>query len=104
MAVHGDKQQREREAALADFVANKRPLMVATDVAARGLDIKLVTHVVNYALRKVLGGDVDQLRQVVRQVPDAGDAGHPERGAPSRLPKMGRTWAALQEDHEPHEK
>ena len=51
-SVHGDKQQREREAALADFVANKRPLMVATDVAARGLDIKLVTHVINYDMAR----------------------------------------------------
>ena len=35
------------QAALAGFIANKSPLMVATDVAARGLDIKLVTHVIN---------------------------------------------------------
>ena len=51
-AIHGDKQQREREAALAGFVANRSPLMVATDVAARGLDIKLVTHVFNYDMAR----------------------------------------------------
>ena len=37
---------------LADFVANKCPLMVATDVAARGLDIKLVTHVINFDMAR----------------------------------------------------
>ena len=35
-SIHGDKQQKDREAALAGFIANKSPLMVATDVAARG--------------------------------------------------------------------
>ena len=47
-AVHGDKPQREREAALAKFAKDECPLMFATDVAARGLDIKGVTHVVNF--------------------------------------------------------
>jgi len=51
-SVHGDKQQKDREAALADFVANKCPLMMATDVAARGLDIKLVTHVINFDMAR----------------------------------------------------
>ena len=51
-AIHGDKQQRDREAALAGFIANKSPLMMATDVAARGLDIKLVTHVINYDMAR----------------------------------------------------
>ncbi|KOO32954.1 dead deah box [Chrysochromulina tobinii] len=51
-AIHGDKQQKDRESALAAFIANKAPLMVATDVAARGLDIKLVTHVYNYDMAR----------------------------------------------------
>jgi len=38
--AHGDKQQKDREAALKQFVNNECPLMFATDVAARGLDIK----------------------------------------------------------------
>ena len=51
-AIHGDRSQKEREAALASFIANTHPLMVATDVAARGLDIKLVTHVINYDMAR----------------------------------------------------
>jgi len=41
--VHGDKQQSERDAALASFVNKECPYMFATDVAARGLDIKGVS-------------------------------------------------------------
>ena len=52
VSVHGDKEQRDREASLAKFTNNLCPLMVATDVAARGLDIKLVTHVVNYDMAR----------------------------------------------------
>ena len=65
-SVHGDKQQREREAALADFVANKRPLMVATDVAARGLDIKLVTHVINYDMARDVESNVHRIGRTGR--------------------------------------
>jgi len=47
-AIHGDKDQRERERTLADFRSGRAPILVATDVAARGLDIKDVRLVVNY--------------------------------------------------------
>lgn len=46
--IHGDRAQREREAALRSFKAGKIDILVATDVAARGLDIDDVTHVINY--------------------------------------------------------
>ena len=46
--IHGDKDQREREAVLADFKSGKRPVMIATDVAARGIDVKEVKAVINY--------------------------------------------------------
>ncbi|KAH0485583.1 MAG: hypothetical protein KVP17_000811 [Porospora cf. gigantea B] len=47
VSIHGDKNQREREAALEYFRNGAYPVMVATDVAARGLDISNVNHVVN---------------------------------------------------------
>ena len=47
-SIHGDRSQREREDALNTFRSGQTPIMVATDVAARGLDIKGVTHVINY--------------------------------------------------------
>ena len=47
-AIHGDLGQPARERALADFKSNKRDVLVATDVAARGIDIDGITHVINY--------------------------------------------------------
>lgn len=49
-SIHGDRFQRQREEALADFRRGTCPVIVATAVAARGLDIKDVRHVVNYDL------------------------------------------------------
>lgn len=49
-SIHGDKSQREREDALRSFRSGSTPVMVATDVAARGLDIPNVTNVINYDL------------------------------------------------------
>ena len=49
-SIHGDRTQQEREAALRSFKSGHTPYLVATDVAARGLDIPHVTHVVNYDL------------------------------------------------------
>ncbi len=49
-AIHGDRDQRQREAALHSFRSGGTPIMVATAVAARGLDIPNVTHVINYDL------------------------------------------------------
>ncbi|KAF7655139.1 hypothetical protein LDENG_00060090 [Lucifuga dentata] len=49
-SIHGDREQRERELALADFRCGKCPVLVATSVAARGLDIPEVQHVVNFDL------------------------------------------------------
>ncbi len=49
-AIHGDKTQPERLQALADFKAGKVGILVATDVAARGLDIEDLPHVVNFDL------------------------------------------------------
>lgn len=47
-AIHGDKSQRERERILRDFRKGTRKILVATDIAARGIDIPGITHVINY--------------------------------------------------------
>lgn len=49
-SIHGDKRQRERQRALTQFRTNIVTILVATDVAARGLDIKDITHVINYTV------------------------------------------------------
>merc|ERR1719240_2133090 len=51
-SMHGDKTQADRDADLAKFVSGKAPILFATDVCARGLDIKGVTHVVNYDMAR----------------------------------------------------
>jgi ATP-dependent RNA helicase DDX3X len=50
VSIHGDRSQKEREASLEMFRTGKARIMVATDVAARGLDVKDVKHVINYDL------------------------------------------------------
>ncbi|NWW96556.1 DDX4 helicase, partial [Rhynochetos jubatus] len=49
-SIHGDREQREREIALQDFRCGRCPVLVATAVAARGLDIEKVQHVINFDL------------------------------------------------------
>lgn len=49
-SIHGDKNQSKRQRALQSFKSNKVNVLVATDVAARGLDIPAVSHVINYDL------------------------------------------------------
>lgn len=46
--LHSDRTQRERTEALADFKSGKKEILVATDIAARGLDVVGVSHVINY--------------------------------------------------------
>jgi superfamily II DNA/RNA helicase len=47
-AIHGDKSQQERDYVLSEFRNGKSPLMIATDVASRGLDVKDIKTVINY--------------------------------------------------------
>ncbi|XP_069320116.1 ATP-dependent RNA helicase DDX3X isoform X5 [Eulemur rufifrons] len=49
-SIHGDRSQRDREEALHQFRSGKSPILVATAVAARGLDISNVKHVINFDL------------------------------------------------------
>ncbi len=53
MAIHGNKSQGARTKALAEFKTGKLPVLVATDIAARGIDIDQLPHVVNYELPNV---------------------------------------------------
>ncbi len=52
-AIHGNKSQGARERALANFKAGRIRVLVATDIAARGIDIDEVTHVVNFDVPEV---------------------------------------------------
>ncbi|MBO9714975.1 DEAD/DEAH box helicase [Sphingomonas sp.] len=52
-AIHGNKSQPQRERALGEFRAGKVPILVATDIAARGIDVSGVSHVFNFELPNV---------------------------------------------------
>jgi len=65
-AIHGNKSQSQREHALASFRAAKIRVLVATDIAARGIDIDQVTHVVNFELPDVPESYVHRIGRTAR--------------------------------------
>ncbi len=69
VAIHGNRSQRQREQALARFQAGHVPTLVATDVAARGIDVERISHVINFDPP----GDEDAY---VHRVGRTGRAGH----------------------------
>ncbi|KAI7868934.1 P-loop containing nucleoside triphosphate hydrolase protein [Spinellus fusiger] len=70
-AIHGDRTQRERERALDSFRSGRTPIMVATAVAARGLDIANVSHVISYDLPT----DIDDYVHRIGRTGRAGNTG-----------------------------
>jgi ATP-dependent RNA helicase DDX3X len=64
--IHGDRSQNEREAALRAFKAGRTQILVATDVAARGLDIDDVQHVINFDLPKTIDSYVHRIGRTGR--------------------------------------
>jgi len=65
-AIHGNKSQNNRERALAGFKAGKILVLVATDIAARGIDVESVSHVVNYDLPHVPESYVHRIGRTAR--------------------------------------
>ncbi|XP_072427612.1 probable ATP-dependent RNA helicase DDX4 isoform X2 [Chiloscyllium punctatum] len=65
-SIHGDREQREREIALSDFRTGKCPVLVATAVAARGLDIEHVQHVINFDLPSTIDEYVHRIGRTGR--------------------------------------
>ena len=65
-SIHGDKTQRDRELALRDFKAGRTPILVGTDVAARGLDIPNVLHVINFDLPRQISDYVHRIGRTGR--------------------------------------
>jgi superfamily II DNA/RNA helicase len=108
--MHGDKSQRQREAALARFERGEVMTLVATDVAARGIDVPDVVRVINYdapedraayvhrigrtgragrtgtGISFVLADEVKEMRQIARQLGIEFGDGHTEGGAAQPKP------------------
>src|SRR5207245_5969090 len=71
IAIHGNKSQPQRERALAGFRADGSRVLVATDIAARGIDVEGVSHVINFELPNVPEDYVHRIGRTAR----AGAAG-----------------------------
>ena len=99
-SIHGDRDQREREYALRSFRSGDTPVLVATDVASRGLDIPNVTHVINFDLP-------NSIDDYVHRIGRTGRAG--KKGVatalfdPSKDSKIAGDLVANMEEHEDSE-
>jgi superfamily II DNA/RNA helicase len=65
-AIHGNKSQNQRERVLADFRSGKLRILIATDIAARGIDVDGVSHVVNYDLPNIPESYVHRIGRTAR--------------------------------------
>lgn len=61
VVLHGGKGQEHREYALASLKSGQKEILVATDVAGRGIDIKDVSMVINYDMAKTIDGELSGL-------------------------------------------
>src|SRR6476620_9831853 len=88
-ALHGDMSQGSRDGVMLSFKGGRTPILVATDVAARGLDISTVTHVINY--------DVPVSPDVyVHRIGRTGRVGRSGRAVTFVEPKQSRELAAIE--------
>jgi ATP-dependent RNA helicase RhlE len=65
-AIHGNKSQPQRERALADFRDGRTRVLIATDIAARGIDVDGVSHVINFDLPNVPESYVHRIGRTAR--------------------------------------
>ena len=89
MAIHGDMSQHSRAQALKEFSSGRQHILIATDVAARGLDIKSIKNVVNLDAAK----DIDTH---IHRVGRTGRAGDKEGTAYTLLTPKQYYFAGLQ--------
>ena len=80
--IHGNKSQGQRQKALEQFKNNQISVLVATDVASRGLDIPDVTHVINYDMPATIEDYTHRIGRTGRAGPSS--AGSRRRGTPAR--------------------
>jgi ATP-dependent RNA helicase RhlE len=66
VAIHGNKSQAQREKALAGFKSGATPILIATDIAARGIDVTGVSHVINFDLPNIPESYVHRIGRTAR--------------------------------------
>lgn len=96
-AIHGDLRQRCREKVIADFRQQKNRILVATDIAARGLDIPHIEHVINYDLPQCPEDYIHRIGRTAR-------AGAEGSAVNILTPSDGAKWKAIYKLMNPSEK
>lgn len=96
-AIHGDLKQSKRDRVIADFRAKAHRILVATDVAARGLDIPHIEHVINYDLPQVAEDYIHRIGRTAR-------AGKDGEAVCFLTPEDGAKWKAIYHLMNPSEK
>ena len=101
-AIHGNKSQNQRERALANFKNGKTAVLIASDIASRGIDIDDISHVVNYDLSNEPETYVHRIGRTAR----AGASGeaisfcdHEERPYLAAIEKLTRRKLVVKNDH-----
>lgn len=89
VAIHGDLRQRQRDFAIQDFRKGRYRIMVATDIAARGLDIPHIEHVINYDLPQCA-------EDYIHRIGRTGRAGKEGSALCMVSPQDRRKWDAIQ--------
>lgn len=106
-AIHGNKSQGARTGALAKFKQGEVRVLVATDIAARGIDVSLISHVINYDLPLIPETYVHRIGRTARAGTD-GDAvsfcSAPERDCLRAIEKMVRMVIPVDRSHDFHSK
>ena len=98
-AIHGNKSQTARVAALEGFKEGKTRVLVATDIAARGIDISELSHVFNYDLPEVPETYVHRIGRTARAGPQAqGRTACPRKGRNSQGGKSRQTRCARKKE------
>ena len=92
-AIHGNKSQAQRERAIAMFKSGEAPVLIATDIAARGIDIPGVSHVINFDLPEVPEQYVHRIGRTARAGADGiaiAFCSHEEQGLLRGIEKLTR--------------
>jgi len=101
-AIHGNKSQNVRQRVLAQFKSRRPPVLVATDIAARGLDVDGISYVINYDLPEVPEIYVHRIGRTGR-AGATGSAisfcGHHERPQLRRIERLTRRAIAVEKSH-----
>ncbi|MCE9591655.1 MAG: DEAD/DEAH box helicase [Planctomycetes bacterium] len=104
-AIHGNKSQNARERALNNFRSGKTPILIASDIASRGIDIDEISHVINYDLPNVPETYVHRIGRTAR----AGASGiaisfcDPEERSYLRdIERLTRIQIPIRDDHPPY--